>query len=130
MDRIDLIIYAVLIIMIIIIIYRNEIAALEDVRSTEVLPDDDITLITRKFEVAKEIITNSVIWRRGIVVSIVSAFFLLYIFERKLPSGVKLISGSIIIYIFVYLMLSYYRITHYIPLGNNLEDMFNKIATL
>ena len=72
-------------------------------------PGDTKDELLTKVRITARYEMNSIHWRRAFVAAFVSSFVILYIMYSKLPNGLDLITGFIVIYIIVYLTLTLFQ---------------------
>jgi hypothetical protein len=72
-------------------------------------PGDTKDILLGKVKITARYEMNSIHWRRAFITAALSAFIILYIMKNRLPNGVELAIGFIVIYIITYLVLTLFQ---------------------
>lgn len=88
---------------------------------------DSLKVLLQKIRITARYEVNSIIWRRAFVVAVISAFLVLYVTRKKLPSGFQFATAFLIIYIVLYLTLTTFQKVITRPALDQLDDILSRI---
>ena len=90
---------------------------------------DSLKVLLQKIRITARYEVNSITWRRAFIVAVISAFLVLYVSRKKVPSGLQLGAAFLIIYIVLYLTLMTFQKAVTKPALEQLDAILAQIGT-
>ena len=87
--------------------------------------NDSIETLLKKIRITARYEVNSISWRRCFIAAVISAFLVLYIAKKKLPTGLQMGFALIVIYLIFYLMTGFFQKTTTQPALSQLDDILH-----
>lgn len=87
--------------------------------------DDSTETLLKKVRITARYEVNSINWRRCFIAAVVSAFLVLYIAKKKLPSGLQIGVAVIVIYLVFYLTMIGFEKTVTQPALSQLDEILH-----
>lgn len=88
---------------------------------------DNLETLLNKIRSTARYEVNSIMWRRAFIAAALTAFVILYVTKKKLPSGIHLASAFLICYIILYLMLTMFQKWITDPALHQLDDLLDRV---
>lgn len=90
---------------------------------------DDYQTLLKKARITSRYEANSIIWRRCYIIATTGAFLVLYATNQKFPSGLKIATAFLIIYIISYLVLTAFQSMITDKALNQMDDIIKLLKT-
>lgn len=90
---------------------------------------DDINTLLKKLKMTSRYEINSILWRRCFIVAIISSIILIFVLKNRMPTGIELTAGFLIIYIVMYMTLTYFQQKISKPALKQLDELVEKIKS-
>lgn len=88
---------------------------------------DSLSTLLDKIRLTSRYETNSIIWRRAFIIAVISAFLVLYIYKKRLPSGIQLTVAFLVIYIVTYLALTCFQKLITEPALGQMDELIRRV---
>ncbi len=77
--------------------------------------NDDIPTLLDKIDIASDVLTRTIYWRRSYILSIIITLALWIMLFRKMPNGYELLFSILLIMFILYFSCNFYSFHHYGP---------------
>lgn len=90
--------------------------------------DDSFQTLLKKIRLTSRYELNSIIWRRAFIIAAISAFLVLYIYKKRMPSGLQLGASFLVIYIVCYLVINAFQKLISEPANKQMDALITQLG--